>query len=141
MLFVLLLACGEADTSTPCPETPCQDEVIFSMEGPNGPTVAAGTILPADSAMVTFDCRELSGEGWRCDRDGTLHVYTRAASLTVDAYSTDANAHAYAQLSIDWHAGGTSTCPSGCETAAATVTFEAFDTGCFDADGDTGGGC
>lgn len=138
-MLLLLLACAGSDSVAPCPESPCRDEVTIHMVGPNGPTVAAGTVLPADSALITFDCRERSGADWTCAADGTLHVYTRAGTIAVDAYSTDANAQGSGTLTLDWASGGTDECPSGCDVAETTFTLSAFDSGCFASDGDTGG--
>lgn len=140
MLLLLLLACFEnSDSGSTCPATPCEDEAIIHMIGPNGTTIAAGSVQPEDSARFEFDCRERAGPGWTCDHDGTLHIPTHAPSLQIEAYSTDANAHTSSTIVLDWAAGGTADCPTSCANAELTLTLDPYDTGCFTADSDTGG--
>ncbi|MSP55799.1 MAG: hypothetical protein EXR69_09390 [Myxococcales bacterium] len=140
MLLLLLAACPAGpDSSSTCPTHPCEDEAIIHMIGPNGPTIATGSVQPEDSARFEFDCRERAGAGWTCDDDGTLHIPTRAPSLHIEAYSTDANAHASSALVLTWVGLGTDQCPTDCDAAEVTVTLDPTDTACFKADSDTGG--
>ncbi len=134
LLLLTLLACFDDDATEECPKASCRDEVVLHMVGPNGPTVTAGSVMPEDSAWIEYDCRDRQGEGWACDADGTVHVYTSASRISVQAYSTDTNAGGYQDITLSWAAAGTDECPLACEVAEATVELEAYDTACVTTD-------